>query len=259
MGCGVSSSLPPVCFQNKGGWCPSLVCADQSYTLRHTVLFDHLSGVKDLVILVESYIPLDCPYIPLWYVYGKRKEFYQPKPRTLFGHVMWNYYARHHQGIGLYVIGKGTYHHAIWVDETRLKLQILEKHFKSERHPNWFQGFRTILKNESLLSFRLNSIADHFHFWIKKFTYQMDNFSRMYLELEGIFPVIWCLFMFILQSKKVPVSTKNQIVRFLVQNPSFCTSIQENWRNMAGDFLKVFSASPPLRFNMLIHILQMQK
>ena len=89
MGC-VVSAVPPVCYKNKGGWCPCFICADQSYTVRHTVLFDNLSGITDLVRLVESYIPLDCPHVPLWYVYGKQKEFYQVKPQTMFGHVVWN-------------------------------------------------------------------------------------------------------------------------------------------------------------------------
>ena len=262
MGC--ASSLPPVCFKNKGGWCPRpsddaqsacFICADQSYTIRHTVLSTHLSGVTDLVRLIESYIPLDCPHFPLWYIFAKRTEFYQAKPQTMFGHVVWNYYALQHPGVALYVIFKGTYCEAVWVDEIFLKLQILEKHFQSGRHPNCLKGFRTIMKNEPLPSFRLISIADHFHFWIKKFTYQINHFSRMYLELEGIYPLIWSLFVFILRSKNVPFSTKNQIIRFLVKDSYFCTSIQENWTNLAGEFLNALSASSSLRYNILMEML----
>ena len=253
MGC--ASSLPPVCFKNKGGWCPCFICADHSYTIRHRVLSDHLNSVTDLVRLIESYIPLDCPHFPLWYIFAKRTEFYQAKPQTMFGHVVWHYYALQHTGVALYVIFKGTYCEAVWVDEIRLKLQILEKHFQSGRHPNCLKGFRTIVKNEPLPSFRLISIADHFDFWIKKFTYQVNHFSRLYLDLEGIYPLIWSLFVFILRSKNVPFSTKKQIIRFLVNDSYFCTSIQENWTNLAGEFLNALSASSSLRYNILMEML----
>ena len=89
------------------------ICADQSYTLRHTVLTTHLSGVTDLVRLIESYIPMDCPHFPLWYIFEKRTEFYQAQPQKLFGHVGWNYYAMQHKGVALYILLKGTYCEAV--------------------------------------------------------------------------------------------------------------------------------------------------
>ena len=77
----------------------------------------------------------------------------------------------------------------------------------------------------------------------------------MYLELEGFYPLIWSLFVFILRSKNVPFSTKNQIIEFLVKDSYFCTSIQENWTKMAGEFLKALSAPPSFRYNMFMQTL----
>jgi len=254
MGC-VISAVPPVHYQNKGGWCPCFICADQSYGVRHNILFNNLRGITDLVRLVESYVPLDCPHVPLWYLYGNRKEFYHVEPRPMFGHVVWNYYATQHKGVALYATIRGTYREAVWMDETRLKLQILDKHFKAGRHPNCLKGFRTIIQNESLSPSRFNTIVHHFHFWLKAITLKIFHFSNMRLELEGFYPLVWIIFVFVLRSKTAPFITKNQIIRFLVLNPFFCTSIQENWTTLAGEFLEALAASPSLRHTMFVDIL----
>ena len=254
MGC-VISAVPPVHYKNKGGWCPCFICVDQSYTVRHSILFNKLSGITVLVKLVESYIPLDCPHVPLWYVYGNRKEFYQIKPHPMFGHVVWNYYATQHKGVALYASIRGTYQEAVWIDETRLKLQILDKHFKAGRHPNCLKGFRTIIQNDPLSPSRFNTIVHHLHFWLKVITLKIFHFSNMRLELEGFYPLVWIIFIFILRSKTVPFVTKNQIIRFLILNPFFCTSIQENWTNLAGEFLEALAAPPSLRRTMFVQTL----
>ena len=254
MGCTIPS-VPPIYFKNKGGWCPCFICADRSYSQRSEILFNHLSHITDLVRLIESYIPLDCPHVPLWYVYGKQKEFYQVKPQTMFGHVVWNYYATQHKGVALYAIIRGTYRDAIWVDETRLKLQILDKHFKPGRHPNCFKGFRAIMQDGPVSCSRLNTIVSHFQFWIKTIDLHIYNFSIMQLELEGFYPLVWILFVFILRSKHVPFITKKHIIRFLVKDSYFCTSIKDNWTNLAGEFLEALSVLPSLRYDSFIQTL----
>ena len=67
--------------------------------------------------------------------------------------------------------------------------------------------------------------------------------------------MVWIIFVFVLRSKTAPFITKNQIIRFLVLNPFFCTSIQENWTTLAGEFLEALAASPSLRHTMFVDIL----
>ena len=253
MGCSVSS-IPPLCFKNKGGWSPCIICVDQSYTIRNAVLFNCLSGITDLVWLVESFISLDCSHIPSWYLYGG-KEFYQGKPRAVFGHVVWNYYASQHKGVALYAIVKGTYRDAIWVDETRLKLQILAFYFKSTRHPNCLRGFRAILKDKSLSSSQLVFISSHLNFWIKQITLKINTSSTVDFELGGFYPLIWILFIFLLRSEDVLLCVKIKIVNFLVKDLYFCWSIREIWTNLAGEFLEAFSSPPLYRYKTFMKIL----
>lgn len=242
MGCSISS-VPPLCFKIKGGW-----GVDQSYNSRHAILFTYLSGITDLISLVESFIPLDCSHIPSWYLYGTRKEFYQVKPQAAFGHVVWNYYAQtQHKGIAFYTIVKGTYRDAIWIDETRLKLQILDFYFKSSSHPNCFKGFRTILKNEILSTTQLTFISNHLNFWLRQIILKINSFSAVDLELNGFYPLVWCLLTFLLRSENVPLCKKNKIINFLVEDAIFCRSIRKTWTNLAGEFLEALSSPSLLR------------
>ena len=77
----------------------------------------------------------------------------------------------------------------------------------------------------------------------------------MRLELEGFYPLVWIIFIFVLRSKTAPFVTKNQIIKFLILNPFFCTSIEENWTNLAGEFLEALAAPPSLRRTMFVQTL----
>ena len=55
MGC-VISAVPPAHSKNKGGWCPCFICVDQSYTVRHSILFNKLSGITDLALIMPAIV-----------------------------------------------------------------------------------------------------------------------------------------------------------------------------------------------------------
>lgn len=248
MGCSLSS-VPPLYFKNKGGWCPCIICIDHSYTRRHEILFNQLRGIADLVNLVESFIPLDCSHIPSWYLYGGKKEFYHSKPRAMFGPVVWNYYVQtQHKGVAFYAITKEIYQDSIWINETRLKLQILNFHFKPTSHPNCLKGFRAILKNETVSAAQLTLMSNHLNFWIKKFNFMVNDISTANLELTGFYPLVWILLTFLLRSENVLLSKKSKIVKFLVEDMSFCLSIRDTWTNLAGEFLEALSSPSLLRY-----------
>ena len=216
-----------------------IVWADRMYALRRAALGRQLGGIHDLVNLIESYIPVDSPYLPVTYVYGKRQEFYQPKPRRMFEHSVWNYYSAQNKGVALYVIIGKTYQDAIWVDETILKLQILDLLFKTERHPNCLRGFRLIVQNtKSMPPHQLTTIVNHFSFWIERLNQRMSHSPLKSLELSGFFPLVWIIFAFLLRSKQAPLFTKTKIIEFLDNNPLFRASIRNHWSNLGGEFLE---------------------
>ncbi len=256
MGCSLSS-VPPLYFKNKGGWCPCIICIDNTYTRRHEILFNQLRGIADLVSLVESFIPLDCPHIPSWYLYMTKKEFYHSKPRAMFGPVVWNYYGQtQYKGVAFYALVKEIYQDSIWINKTRLKLQILDFHFKTTTHPNCLKGFRAILKNEIVSDSQLTLMSNHLNFWIKKFNFMVNDISTANLELTGFYPLVWILLTFLLRSEKVLLSKKSKIVKFLVADLSFCLSIRDTWTNLAGDFLEALSSPSLLRYKTFMKTLR---
>ena len=258
MGCHSSSGVgtsPPLrkteCAPLRKTECGCALCADRTYTLRRKALWRNLGGIRDLVNLVESFIPLACPHIPLSYVYGKRREFYRPKPRIEFAHSVWNYYSTQHKGVALYLMIGETYKEAVWIDSMRLKLQILDLYFKPERHPNCLREFRSIVQNgKSLRPEEIGAVINHFPFWAERLRQQIQQSTHRMLELNGFYPVVWIIFAFLLRSATVPLHTKIQIVEFMCSHSPFCASICQNWPNLAKEFAGALAA-PSLERNQL--------
>ena len=242
MGCSNSScsKISPNPQRNPS---PYIVCNDRLHTLRFAALGEQLNGIHDLVVLIVSYIPLNAPYFPTTHMYGNRREFFCPKPRHMFEHAMWNYYATQSRGVALYVIVRKTYQEAVWFDEMDLKLQILDLVFKPGRHPNCLRGFRSIVQNSnSVPQNQIVTISNHLSFWIERLDQQIASSSLKSLELKGVFPLVWIILTFLLQSKTLPMSTKTKIIEFLDDNPAVRFSIRDHWANLGGIFLDALRA-----------------
>lgn len=247
MGCSTSTNPSKLSFDDEK--CPT-------YTKRHKILGQYLL-VTDLVKLIESFIPLnssDC--IPLWYLHKGCREFYQPKPQVLYAPVVWNYYACHHKGIGLYVLTQKSYKESIWTSPVQLKLQIFEQYFGDHlSHPKCLCAFRTIIKEQTLDPYYYNSIIAHLEFWIYIITCQVVKFDLKDLELKGFFPVVWIIFRYILRSS-APLFKKKVIIRFLLEYPFFCHEIQQKWTTLAGEFLEALTMAPTLGNSLFLHTLE---
>ena len=213
---------------------------------RHRLLYQYL-WVTDLVKLIESFIPLDgSDVIPLWYLHETATEFCLLKPQYPYGPVVWTYYAGHHKGTKLYVLTQKPYKTGIEAYQTPLKLQIFAQYFSDQlAHPKCLKAFQTILKNRPLSPICYRSIMDHLDFWIYIITCHLLNFPHKKLELDGFFPIVWIMFRYILRSKPTRLK-KKKVVNFLIQHPFFCHSIQNNWSNLAGEFLTALSSPSTL-------------
>ena len=222
------------------------------------MLFQHLF-VVDLVKLIESFIPLNSSdLIPLWYLQKKDTEFYQLKPQSLYAPVVWNYYAYQHTGVRLYILTQHSYKDSISTHPTQLKLQICEQYFsKHLSHPKCLCAFQTILANQPLLPYYYNSIINHLEFWIYIVTCHITKYTFKELELEGFFPIVWLIFIYILRSE-APLFKKKKIIKFLLKYPFFCYSIQNKWTNFAGEFLEALSTAPDVGDSLFIHTLKNQ-
>ena len=166
-----------------------------TYKKRHQILFHYLL-VTDLVKLIESFIPLNSSdRIPLWYLHKGCREFYQPKPQDIYSPVVWNYYACHHKGVGLYILTQKSYKASIWTSPIQLKLQIFEQYFSDQlAHPHCLCGLRRIILEQTLRPFYYNTIISHLEFWVYIITCQVIKFDLKELKLEGFFPVVWIIF-----------------------------------------------------------------
>ncbi len=213
---------------------------------RHWLLYKHL-WVTDLVKLIESFIPLDgSAAIPLWYLHKTTTEFCLLKPRYPYAPVVWTYYATRYKGAKLYVLTHKPCKTYIEEQSVSLKLQIFDQYFSDQlAHPKCLKAFKTILKNQPLSPSCYRSIMDHLDFWIYIITCHLLNFSPKKLELEGFFPIVWIMFRYILRSKTTRLK-KKYVVNFLIQHPFFCHSIQNNWSNLAGEFLTALSSPSTL-------------
>ena len=244
MGCSTSTSLSIESYHHR------------TYKKRHQILFHYLL-VTDLVKLIESFIPLNSSdHIPLWYLQKESREFYQPKPQSIYGPVVWNYYACHHKGVGLYVLTQKPYKASIWTSPTQLKLLIFEQYFSDQQaHPKCLCGLRTIIMEETMRPFYYNSVISHLEFWIYIITCQVIKSDLKDLELEGFFPVVWIIFRYILRST-VPIFKKKKIIRFLLKYPFFCQEIQQKWTGLAEEFLEALTTAPTLGNSLFLDTLK---
>jgi len=228
-----------------------------TYKKRHQILFHYLL-VTDLVKLIESFIPLNSSdRIPLWYLHKGCMEFYQPKPQSIYNPVVWNYYACHHKGVGLYVLMQKPYKGSIWTSSIQLKLQIFEQYFSDQlAHPKCLCGLRRIILEQTLRPFYHNTIISHLEFWVYIITCQVIKSDLKELKLEGFFPVVWIIFRYILRSPAAPLVKKKIIIRFLLEYPFFCHEIQQKWTSLAGEFLDALTTAPILGNSLFLHTLK---
>ena len=227
-----------------------------TYKKRHQILFHYLL-VTDLVKLIESFIPLNSSdRIPLWYLHKGSREFYQPKPQDIYSPVVWNYYACHHKGVGLYILTQKPYKASIWTSPIQLKLQIFEQYFSDQlAHPHCLCGLRRIILEQTLAPFYYNTIISHLEFWVYIITCQVIKFDLKELKLEGFFPVVWIIFRYILRSP-APLVKKKIIIRFLLEYPFFCQEIQQKWTGLTEEFLEALTTAPTLGNSLFLHTIK---
>ena len=244
MGCSTSTSLSIESYHHR------------TYKKRHQILFHYLL-VTDLVKLIESFIPLNSSdRIPLWYLHKGCREFYQPKPQDIYSPVVWNYYACHHKGVGLYILTQKPYKASIWTSPIQLKLQIFEQYFSDQlAHPHCLCGLRRIILEQTLAPFYYNTIISHLEFWVYIITCQVIKFDLKELKLEGFFPVVWIIFRYILRSP-APLVKKKIIIRFLLEYPFFCQEIQQKWTGLTEEFLEALTTAPTLGNSLFLHTIK---
>ena len=224
---------------------------------RHQLLFHYLL-VADLVNLIESFIPLkSSDLIPLWYLHKGHSEFHQAKPKSIYGPVVWNYYACRHKGVGLYVLRQKPFKEYIWTDPTQLKLQIFERYFSDQlMHPKCLCGLRTIIKDQPLNPYYHNIIISHLEFWISIVRGHVLKYDLKELELEGFFPIVWIIYIYILRSP-APLFKKNLIIHFLLEYPFFAHEIGKQWTTLAGEFSEALRIVPTGGNSMFLQILKL--